>query len=53
MGERINARSRDEGGGRFVRVRGAMTAKCHLLFGVLALTVDPILRAFKPDPVPA
>lgn len=53
MVERINARLKDEFGGRFVRVRGAMKVKCHLMFGMLALTVDQIFRAFKPDPVPA
>ena len=52
MVERINARLKDEFGGRFVRVRGAMKVKCHLMFGMLALTVDQIFRAFKPDPVP-
>ena len=53
MVERINARLKDEFGGRFVRVRGAMKVKCHLMFGMLALTVDQIFRAFKPDPLPA
>jgi len=53
MVERINARLKDEFGGRFVRVRGAIKVKCHLMFGMLALTVDQIFRAFKPDPVPA
>jgi hypothetical protein len=53
MVERINARLKDEFGGRFVRVRGAMKVKCHLMFGMLALTVDQIFRAFKPDPIPA
>ena len=27
-------------GGRFVRVRGAIKVKSHLMFGMLALTVD-------------
>jgi len=31
-------------GGRFVRVRGHDKVLCHLMFGVLALTVDQILR---------
>jgi len=30
-----------------------MKVKCHLMFGMLALTVDQIFRAFKPDQVPA
>ncbi len=29
MAERVNARSKDEFGGRFVRVRGAVKVKCH------------------------
>jgi hypothetical protein len=53
MAERINARLKDEFGGRYVRVRGAVKVKCHLMFGMLALTVDQIYRAFSPDPAPA
>jgi len=49
MVERINARLKDEFGGRFVRVRGAIKVKCHLMFGMLALTVDQILRALRPE----
>src|SRR6202050_1768063 len=47
MAERINARLKDEFGARFVRVRGAIKVKCHLVFGLLALTVDQILRVTK------
>ncbi|MEI8396962.1 MAG: transposase [Rhodospirillaceae bacterium] len=50
MVERINARLKDEFGGRFVRVRGAIKVKCHLMFGMLALTVDQILRALRTEP---
>ena len=53
MAERVNARLKDEFGGRFVRVRGAVKVKCHLMFGVLALAADQLVRLFKPDPVPA
>ena len=49
MVERINARLKDEFGGRFVRVRGAIKVKCHLMFGMLALTVDQILRTLRPE----
>src|ERR1700721_1269792 len=42
MAERINARLKDEFGARFVRVRGAIKVKCHLVFGLVALTVDQI-----------
>lgn len=48
MVERINARLKDEFGGRFLRVRGAAKVKCHLMFGILALTVDQIFRLKSP-----
>jgi len=51
--ERINARLKDEFGGRFLRVRGAVKARCHLMFGLLALTVDQILRIARSDATPA
>jgi hypothetical protein len=52
MTERINARLKDEFGGRFLRVRGAVKARCHLMFGLLALTVDQILRIAQPQAAP-
>ncbi len=42
--ERVYSRVKDEFGGRFVRVRGCAKIMAHLMFGVLALTVDQILR---------
>jgi hypothetical protein len=42
--ERVNSRLKDEFGGRFVRVRGAAKVMAHLMFGLLALTVDELLR---------
>jgi len=42
--ERANARLKDEFGGRHVRVRGATKVMAHLMFGVLALTADQLLR---------
>jgi hypothetical protein len=42
--ERGFARLKDEFGGRTVRVRGAMKVMAHLMFGVLALTADQLLR---------
>ena len=42
--ERVNARLKDEFGGRHVRVRGAVKVMAHLMFGILVLTVDQILR---------
>jgi hypothetical protein len=53
MAERVNARLKDEFGARFVRVRGAIKVKCHLMFGVVALAVDQILRVTKFRPAPA
>ena len=44
MIERVNGRLKDEFGGRFIRVRGASKVMAHLMFGVLALTVDQLLR---------
>jgi len=44
MVERVYARLKDEFGGRHLRVRGAAKVMAHLMFGVLALTADQILR---------
>jgi hypothetical protein len=46
--ERVNARLKDEFGGRQIRVRGAAKVMAHLMFGVLALTVDQWLRLASP-----
>ena len=42
--ERGNARLKDEFGGRFVRVRGHVKVLAHLMFGVIALAADQLLR---------
>jgi hypothetical protein len=42
--ERVNARLKDEFGGRHVRVQGHAKVMCHLMFGILALTVDQLMR---------
>jgi hypothetical protein len=42
--ERVFSRLKDEFGGRYLRVRGPQKAMAHLMFGVLALTVDQVLR---------
>ena len=42
--ERVNSRLKDEFGGRQVRVRGHAKVMAHVMFGLLALTVDQILR---------
>jgi hypothetical protein len=44
MVERVYGRLKDEFGGRHVRVRGASKVMAHLMFGVLALTADQLLR---------
>lgn len=46
--ERTNARLKDEFGARHVRVRGHAKVFCHLMFGVLALTVDQLMRVTVP-----
>jgi hypothetical protein len=42
--ERVFSRLKDEFGGRYVRVRGATKVMAHLMFGVLAMTADQIIR---------
>ena len=42
--ERVNGRLKDEFGARHLRVRGHAKVLCHLMFGILALTVDQLLR---------
>lgn len=42
--ERVYARLKQEFGGENVRVRGWAKVMTHLMFGILALTVDQILR---------
>lgn len=44
--ERANARIKDDFGGRYVRVKGATKVMCHLMFGVIALTAEQLVRAF-------
>ncbi len=42
--ERVNGRLKDEFGGRSVRVRGHAKVTCHLMFGILALTANQLMR---------
>jgi hypothetical protein len=42
--ERGNSRIKDEFGGRAVRVRGNIKVMCHLMFGVLVLAADQLLK---------
>ncbi len=42
--ERVNGARKDRYGGRHIRVQGATKVACHLFFGVMALTVEQLLR---------
>ena len=42
--ERVFSRFKDEFGGAFVRVRGAAKVSTHLMFGVLALAADQLIK---------
>ena len=42
--ERVNGALKDRYGGRHIRVQGATKVACHLFFGILALTVEQLLR---------
>jgi hypothetical protein len=44
MVERVFSRLKDEFGARSIRYRGASKIAAHLMFGVLALTVDQLLK---------
>ena len=45
--ERVNSRLKDSFGARFVRVRGASKVMCHLMFGVVALTAEQLMRMIQ------
>ncbi len=42
--ERVNGRLKDEFGGRMVRVKGHTKVMSHLMFGIVALTVDQLMK---------
>ncbi len=42
--ERVNGAIKDSYGGRSVRVRGHAKVLCHLMFGILTLTVGQVMR---------
>ena len=44
MIERVFGRLKDEFGARQIRVRGPVKVMAHLMFGILAVTVDQLLR---------
>ena len=43
-GERVNGNLKDNCGGNHVRVRGAPKVFCHLMFGILVVTVEQMMR---------
>lgn len=42
--ERVNSALKDSYGARFVRVRGHAKVFCHLMFGILTLTIEQLMR---------
>lgn len=44
VAERTNARLKDEFGARHVTVKGNAKVMCHLMFGLLALSADQLMR---------
>lgn len=44
VAERSNARLKDEFGGNTLRVRGSTKVMSHLMFGILALSADQLMR---------
>ncbi len=44
VAERSNARLKDEFGARNIMVKGAVKVMCHLMFGLLALSADQLMR---------
>lgn len=42
--ERVNGNLKDNCGGAHVRVRGAAKVFCHLMFGILVVTVEQMMR---------
>lgn len=45
--ERVNGAAKDSFGARHVRVRGHAKVYCHLMFGILALSVAQIMRLIE------
>ena len=45
--ERVDSGLKDSYGGRTLRVRGAPKVFCHLMFGVLAQTVEQLMRLIQ------
>jgi hypothetical protein len=47
VAERTNARLKDEFGGNTIRVKGNSKVMSHLMFGLLVLTVDQLMRLLQ------
>lgn len=47
VAERSNARLKDEFGGRHIQVQGATKVMSHLMFGVLVLSADQLMRLIQ------
>jgi len=45
--ERVNGRLKDDYGGRVVRVQGHEKVMCHLMFGILVLAADQLMRIIE------
>jgi hypothetical protein len=45
--ERVNSNLKDNFGGTFVRVRGALKVMCHLMFGIVALTATQLFHLLE------
>lgn len=45
--ERVNGRLKDDFGARSVRVRGHAKVMCHLMFGIVGLTADQLMRLIE------
>lgn len=45
--ERVNSDLKDNHGGRFVRVRGAMKVYAHLMFGIVVITAAQLMRLLE------
>lgn len=50
VAERTNARLKDEFGGRVIMVKGHAKVMCHLMFGLLALSADQLMRLRRCPP---
>ena len=45
--ERVNSLLKDNHGGRHVRVRGAPKVYTHLMFGILVIAAEQLLRLLR------